>query len=283
MNLWQRTTYLVDSENVGSVWLELLPDLDKKDRIIIFYTENSPHFAVDSARLITEYKSCDITWKKCFTGNNALDFQLVSQLGYLLCKSPKDAYVILSNDTGYDAAVKFWQQEGMKVSRMRGDFGRQPERQTDVSPKRLPGKERTAETGGTVEKDRLPVDCVLGLCKSISIHKLSKIHEALVALLGAENGREVYYFLRDNTEFHEKLGKIYLKDKNARVDNYLRVLFAYHGMELERVDTIRKILAKYSAGNFDGMYKAMQGSFGKERGAKYYSVLKPHVRVIKKL
>lgn len=117
----QRMTYLIDSENVNDAWVKLLPTLEKRDRIIIFYTENSPHFTVDSARVITEHKDKDVTWKKCFAGKNALDFQLVSQMGYLIGKYPQDGYAIMSNDTGFDAAVKFWLQEGVSVSRIRGN------------------------------------------------------------------------------------------------------------------------------------------------------------------
>ena len=36
----QRMTYLIDSENVNDAWVKLLPRLERKDRIIIFYTEN---------------------------------------------------------------------------------------------------------------------------------------------------------------------------------------------------------------------------------------------------
>ena len=59
------------------------------------------------------------------------------------------------------------------------------------------------------------------------------IHEALVALLGAADGREVYYFLKDNQEFQSQLCKIYLPERTLRVDNYLKVVFGYHKEEVE--------------------------------------------------
>ena len=57
---------------------------------------------------------------KCFEGSNALDFQLVTQLGYLLCENQENRYVIVSNDTGFDAAVRYWKQRNMPVQRLSG-------------------------------------------------------------------------------------------------------------------------------------------------------------------
>ena len=38
-------------------------------------------------------------------------------LGYLLKTASKSNYVIVSNDGGFDAVVRFWQERGMSVSR----------------------------------------------------------------------------------------------------------------------------------------------------------------------
>ena len=54
---------------------------------------------------------------KCNPGKNGLDFQLVSYLGYLLKTASKSNYIIVSNDCGFDAVVKFWQDRGMSVIR----------------------------------------------------------------------------------------------------------------------------------------------------------------------
>lgn len=387
----QRMTYLIDSENVNDAWVKLLPTLEKRDRIIIFYTENSPHFTVDSARVITEHKDKDVTWKKCFAGKNALDFQLVSQMGFLIGKYPQDGYVIMSNDTGFDAVVKFWIQEEVSVSRIRGNGKavtgslaeavkerHQPEKPigSQASGQKQPEKENASKDcqppeksfgvkswfsrwfsnepestkteihGESVEealaseekqrpeagrkntrypqrprggfsqgipasadmakrnpksgegepvsrtepsqpkekhRQEVPVGAVISLCRSIPIRKQERIHEALVALLGGENGKEVYHFLKENKEFHERLTTIYLADKNARIDNYLQVVFGYHNIRLQQMEDIVRLLNKYSSRDLNGLYKALTGCFGKSRGAQYYSILKPHVRVIKKL
>ena len=40
--------YLVDSENVNDNWLMLLDLSDETDKIIVFYTKNSPHMSYSS-------------------------------------------------------------------------------------------------------------------------------------------------------------------------------------------------------------------------------------------
>ena len=125
LNRVQRTTYLIDSENVCDAWIQLLPELKKKDRIIVFYTDYTANLAAECVSMLADYKGYEILWEKCFTGNNALDFQLISRLGYYLCKRPRDKFVIMSNDTGYDPAIQYWVGAGFQVERMRGKTRKQ--------------------------------------------------------------------------------------------------------------------------------------------------------------
>ena len=99
-----RKVYLVDTENVGTAWKELLPQRGVKDMIILFYTENSPGISYVDLNVIREYPS-SFDMILCYPGKNGLDFQMISYLGYLIKTAPKTEYVIISNDTGYDAAV----------------------------------------------------------------------------------------------------------------------------------------------------------------------------------
>ena len=69
--------YLIDSENVNDAWVELLPVLEGGDRITVFYTDKSPHMCYQHVIALLE-KEREIRFIKCFEGNNALDFQLVS-------------------------------------------------------------------------------------------------------------------------------------------------------------------------------------------------------------
>jgi hypothetical protein len=115
--------YLVDSENVNDNWLLLLDMAEQDDKIIVFYTRNSPHMSYASViRLLRENPS--IQFEECHEGNQALDFQLVSYLGYLMGQeASKDAeYVIMSNDTGFDAVVTFWKEKAHSVNRINVNY-----------------------------------------------------------------------------------------------------------------------------------------------------------------
>ena len=111
--------YLVDSENVGDIWVPLLVASQPDEEVIVFYTQKSPHMNYENVRLLKETEK-EAEFIKCFEGSNALDFQLVTQLGYLLCENQENSYVIVSNDTGFDAAVRYWKQRNMPVQRLSG-------------------------------------------------------------------------------------------------------------------------------------------------------------------
>ena len=111
--------YLVDSENVGDIWVPLLVASHPDEEVIVFYTQKSPHMNYENVRLLKETEK-EAEFIKCFEGSNALDFQLVTQLGYLLCENQENSYVIVSNDTGFDAAVRYWKQRNMPVQRLSG-------------------------------------------------------------------------------------------------------------------------------------------------------------------
>ena len=110
-------TYLIDSENIGSRWIELLEkDKDSESEFLVFYTGSTPHIDYEHARkLIEAGKKPEFI--RCTEGKNALDFQLVTYLGYLLHSDKDKELTILSNDTGFDAVVKFWSERGLDVKR----------------------------------------------------------------------------------------------------------------------------------------------------------------------
>ena len=75
-----RRTYLIDSENINDVWVELLQVLEDRDEILVFYTDKSAHMGYDRIVCLMEQKRGAVHWIKCFEGQNALDFQLVTEL-----------------------------------------------------------------------------------------------------------------------------------------------------------------------------------------------------------
>lgn len=141
--------YLVDSENVGDIWVPLLVASQPDEEVIVFYTQKSPHMNYENVRLLKETEK-EAEFIKCFEGSNALDFQLVTQLGYMLCENQENCYVIVSNDTGFDAAVRYWKQRNMPVQRISGkELSRRLQQKTKTA-EFLENSTETA-TGQTVE------------------------------------------------------------------------------------------------------------------------------------
>lgn len=108
-----RVVYLVDSENISN-WMDILPYLSKRDRVIVFHTDNSPKLSVRDSLILSDYVD-KVSEEYCVSGSNALDFQLSSHLGFLIRSAPKTEYVILSNDKGYFPLTKYWDERGADV------------------------------------------------------------------------------------------------------------------------------------------------------------------------
>ncbi len=109
------TVYLVDYENVKGDGLNGINNLTDKDKVHIFYSENADRLTFGLHKRLNE-ASCKIYYQKVEVGRkNALDFQLVSYLGYLLGKEPEEEYAIVTNDKDYNNVVQFWQKKTHKV------------------------------------------------------------------------------------------------------------------------------------------------------------------------
>ena len=118
-----KKVYLVDSENVGDLWVTHLMKLaEPEDDIVVFYTPKSPHMGYEHIRMLLN-SSHEVEFMKCVEGQNALDFQLVTELGYRLGSVKEDIeYIIVTNDTGFDAVVKYWQNREMPVKRYNAKY-----------------------------------------------------------------------------------------------------------------------------------------------------------------
>lgn len=156
-----KRTYLIDSENINDIWVELLESLQEKDDIMVFYTDKSAHMGYDRIVRLMEQGRGALKWFKCFEGQNALDFQLVTELGYQISQEPKKEYVIVSNDMGYDAVVRYWQQKGCQVRRIKGVECEHPlpaeKEEADAKPeekskKALEAEEKPKKEPGQEEK-----------------------------------------------------------------------------------------------------------------------------------
>lgn len=108
--------FLIDYENVNSAGLHGIGSVQPEDRVILFYSHAANTLSFE---IMDEMLSANVMPERvCLerTGKNALDFQLVTFLGYLIAKNKADAYYIISKDTGYQSAIAFCQAYlGVKV------------------------------------------------------------------------------------------------------------------------------------------------------------------------
>lgn len=112
-----RKIYLVDTENVGLRWMQLLPTLESEDRMMLFYTTHTAKFSIDEMKYLLPYMD-RIVLTKCFNGHvNSLDFQLCASLGYLYHSDTKAEYIVVSDDVGFDNMIRFMQGMGANVCR----------------------------------------------------------------------------------------------------------------------------------------------------------------------
>lgn len=108
--------YLIDFENVHSDGLKGVEQLDRKDECYIFYSEHAGVLTFNMHKKITESRA-KIYYVEAQVGmKNALDFQLVSYLGYMLREKPEETYCIISNDKAFELVSKFWQEKGVNVT-----------------------------------------------------------------------------------------------------------------------------------------------------------------------
>ena len=105
---------LIDGENCYSTRL-LSHIAYKKDWEVVLIVRKDHILKLLPASGIRVENGLDI-------GRNAEDFHLISMLGIKMAKGNYSEAVIVSNDKGFDAAVKYFNTEGYKVRRVTSDY-----------------------------------------------------------------------------------------------------------------------------------------------------------------
>lgn len=108
--------FLIDYENVNSCGLAGISRLNAEDRVILFYSQSANTLNFD---ILDEIMQSPVRTEKVNlnqSGKNALDFQLVTYLGYLIARQEADDFYIISRDMGYVATQQFCKKMlGVKV------------------------------------------------------------------------------------------------------------------------------------------------------------------------
>lgn len=111
--------YFVDTENTGTPPISHLFNQEDPWHILFFCTDYSARMDLKMVEALMQHHD-KIEFEHCVhTKKDSLDFQLVSQLGFMLAEHGKESqYTIISDDNGFDAAIAYWNQKGYRLDRL---------------------------------------------------------------------------------------------------------------------------------------------------------------------
>ena len=129
--------YLLDFENVKKDGLDGIHKLGKEDKVCIFYSKNADSITFDQHRRITESQATIEFCKVDVGSKNALDFQLATQLGYLIANQAANMYYIVSKDKGFEILSGYWKSRGVSVTLIADITGRSHDHETQELREKL--------------------------------------------------------------------------------------------------------------------------------------------------
>ncbi|MBO7690972.1 MAG: hypothetical protein J6T14_09115 [Clostridia bacterium] len=189
-------TYLIDYENVKLAGLKGIENLQKEDVVFLFYSENANTLTFSMHRKINACKA-QFNLTEVKTGKaNALDFQLVTYLGYLIAMAPKNNYFVVSQDKGFKSACQFWQDRGLKVSLVSDLAGRDESKVEDQLSRDVHALIKDKPTADKVVRIILKYKTKQGinnaLVREFQSHdnkKASELYKAIKPLLKDKKGK----------------------------------------------------------------------------------------------
>lgn len=156
--------YLIDFENVKSRGMEGVELLAEEDTVCIFYSDNADSMTFDLHRKLNETKAQIIYHKVAVGTKNALDFQLATYLGYLICEQQREGihpdYFIVTKDNGFTSLMVYWKAQGVPVR---------------ITRNLLWGKNPTAEQNPAAEEN---AEEITGSVEQESVQALLSVKEA---------------------------------------------------------------------------------------------------------
>lgn len=116
-----KSCYFIDYENVMSNGFKGIEALKKKDIVCIFYSNKANKMTMQDVAKIAKCKSKIYTFKVDIGYKNALDFQMISFLGFIIAKHQEKniqiPYYIISNDRGFNSTIEFWKKFKIDIKR----------------------------------------------------------------------------------------------------------------------------------------------------------------------
>lgn len=112
-NINTKITFLIDFENVpNNIFSQLDNLVNKPGYYYVFYSD---HIQTPDWILKHTPPEMQMQFIECYTGENAMDFQLIAMAGELAALNPNMIYIIVSNDKGYKPAIRMLQNKGRRI------------------------------------------------------------------------------------------------------------------------------------------------------------------------
>ncbi len=288
-----RRYYLIDTENVGDRWLVLPEKLKKEDRIVTFFTEN--HSKKLEAYFIKQLHNPKIVWLECAVGNNALDYQLIGVLAYLIAKHPKASFFIFSNDKDYQPTVDFWTSRGIRVTQTHYEVTCHKKKAKKKKEKKKGKKRDKQKTAGAANAALEPEiatklqgvetesQYIEEIAKSVPVSSLNSWHSALLAAFGQKKGGEWYRKIKEDQACLGRLSANFEGDAKIRGTHLTAVVLRCNGLDVACAKEAYEIIRRHNLKNKSAIKADFDKAFKADPTQNYYRVLRPIFLVLKKL
>ncbi len=282
---------MIDTENIGDRWFDMPKKIRRKDRIITFYTKHHSRHLEEF--MVNQVHNPKILWLECTAGTNALDYQLMGVLSYLIAKHPKASFCIFSNDKDYRNTIDFWKSRGIKIrqkgyeiinkKKVKKKKGRSKKNKDKKSL--LPEKALSAAFQRNVKESQEKLteeQYVTEIAKSVPVSDFGGWYQSLTALLGQEKGRKWYLKIREDASMRAALSKYYSNDEAFRGTHLIALVLSCHGLDTAKAEDAYKIIRAHNRKNLKAISVDFDKKFGKKPQQRYFKVLRPLVQIIKK-
>lgn len=299
ISILKRKYYFIDTENVGDKWFGLLDKCKKKDRIITFYTENHSKRLEDF--LLRQVNHPRVIWLECTPGNNALDYQLIGVLAYLIAKHPRASFCIYSNDKGYQKTVDFWKNRGIQICRkcttqkkradkkenkkdrkskknLLSDTGAQIQAQNEVKKQVQNHKKKEAISVSLTEEQYVDK-----IAECIPLSNLNAWYCALTVILGQKTGREWYLKIRGDAQMRESLSGYFKGDKRKRGICLIALALCAYRLDTDKAPDAYRIIISHHCQNLSAIKTDFDQMTENPVQKNYYKVLRPFITLLRDL
>ena len=144
-----------------------------------------------------------------------------------------------------------------------------------------PRKEAVEKTEISQEQD----DVIRSLLTCISKDRLADFHNALVLFFGEDIGKELYQEAKNSSSYAICRVNQTAISEEEKFDVYCQTVFAYSDPKMDCPEDFSSFLYKANTKrkNLNSLRAALQGHYGKDKGMKYYSLFKSHIKIMNRM